>query len=337
MAKRYKPVPKTQEEISRKFQQPYDQERGNPNFSPNPNDSETGIPFNRGNKLSFKGDKVKPFKISLLDIDEAIFYYFENVIKPYIDQNGNRIKVPIIYATPEKWKSFRTDGFYRDKKGSIMLPLITVKRNTITKNRSIYNKLDSNSPLLNGTFQKRYSDKNFYDNFSILNNRIPVKQYYNVVVPDYVDIEYDCIMQTYYLEQLNGLIEAIEYASDSYWGEPERFKFKTRINTFSSDVEVSPDGERFAISRFSINVKGYLIPETVQKDLTSPKKYNSKAKLIIELETTSNEDIFNSNIQKLNDGRTREERSIDGRISSLGEVEPGREVKTVEPNQQIRE
>ena len=50
MAKIRKPIPKTQREISIEQKQAFDTERGNPNAKINPNESETGIPFNRSTK-----------------------------------------------------------------------------------------------------------------------------------------------------------------------------------------------------------------------------------------------------------------------------------------------
>ena len=38
---------------------------------------------------------------------------------------------------------------------------------------------------------------------------------------------------------------------------------------------------------FNIRLRGYLIPDTIQKDLASTKKYNSKAKVTITTETVS--------------------------------------------------
>ena len=87
-------------------------------------------------------------------------------------------------------------------------------------------------PNLYTSWQKSYNVKNMYSNFNILNNRVPTKQYIANVVPDYVTLTYSCIIQTYYVEQLNKIIEAINYASDSYWGNPERFKFKALIDSF---------------------------------------------------------------------------------------------------------
>ena len=59
---------------------------------------------------------------------------------------------------------------------------------------------------------------------------------------DYVTLTYSCIIQTYYVEQLNKIIEAINYASDSYWGNPERFKFKAsnRQLCYSNRVTTKP-------------------------------------------------------------------------------------------------
>ena len=84
-----KPIPKTQKEISVSQQVPFDQEVGNPNLTNE---------INRGKQISFKGDTVKPFSIGIQDIDESIFYYFKNVIKPFVLQNGERLEVPVIYG-----------------------------------------------------------------------------------------------------------------------------------------------------------------------------------------------------------------------------------------------
>ena len=336
MSEYRKPIPKSQREISEGLQEPFDRHRGNPNTKVNPNESETGIDFNRSTKLSFKGDKSKPFSIGLQDLDEAVFYYFQNVIQPFVYQNGERRNVPIIYGAPERWKSFQKDGYYRDKGGAVMLPIIVIKRDSVAKDRSVANKLDANMPSLYGSFTKSFNPKNFYSNFSALNNRIPTKQFHAIAVPDYVTIEYSCIIQTYYMEQLNKLIESIEYASDAYWGDPERFKFRAFIDNFTTATELTEGQDRLVKGSFNIRLRGYIIPEVLQKDLNSIKKFNSKSKIIIQMETTSNTDIFDPNVTKLRDGRTRKDREVDGRINSVGEITPGREVQNPDPGAELR-
>lgn len=121
MAEKYRrPIPKSQREISEGLQTPFDAKMGNPNKSNEnkqfPPENEANIPFNRSTQMSFKDDTTKPFTVGLKDIDESIMYYFDNVIRPFVIQNGERIAVPIIYGSPERWKSMQKDTYLRDKK-----------------------------------------------------------------------------------------------------------------------------------------------------------------------------------------------------------------------------
>jgi hypothetical protein len=291
-----KPIPKSQKQISNDQVEPYvfpetGESLGNPNIPSNFNQftptNQSGIDFNRSLQMSFKGDSVKPFTIGLQDIDESIMFYFQNVIRPFVYQNGVRIEVPVIYGSPEKWKSVQKDGYYKDKNGAIMSPLIMFKRDTMDKNRSLTNKIDANTPHLYTSWKKTYNPKNAYSNFSVLTNRIPVEQFVVNVVPDYVNLTYSCVIQTYYVEQLNKIIEAVNYASDSYWGDPERFKFKASIDSYSTVVEMSDNSNRIVKGTFTIKLFGYMIPDTVQKEVTALKKFNSKAQVVIGLETVN--------------------------------------------------
>jgi len=292
-----KPNPKSQLEISTNQAEPYvfpdtGESYGNPNIPSNFNqftaNNQSGIPFNRSEKMSVKDDTYKQFVVGLQDIDEAIMYYFQNVIRPFVYQNGVRIEVPVIYGSPEKWKSVQKDGYYKDRNGAIMAPLIMFKRDTMEKNRSLTNKLDANHPNLYTAWAKTYNPKNDYSNFNVLTNRVPVKQFVVNVVPDYVNLTYTCAIQTYYVEQMNKIIEAINYASDSYWGDPERFKFKASIDSYSTAIEMSDNSNRIIKGTFTIKLFGYIVPDTIQKDVTAVKKYNSKAQVIIGLETVNN-------------------------------------------------
>jgi hypothetical protein len=273
------PVPKTQREISVEQHKAFDTEVGNPNYA-------NGV--NRGDQLSFTGDSVKPFSIGIQDIDEAVFYYFQNVIKPFVLQNGERIEVPIIYGSPEKWASFQKFGYFRDSQGRIMMPIIMFKRDNIEKVRSVSNKLDANNPNNISIARKKYSNKNAYDNFSALNNVIPQKVNYAVVIPDYITVTYSCAINTYYMDQLNKIVEAIEYASDSYWGDPSRFQFRAMIDSFAIKNELADKEERTVSSTFSIKLNGYIIPDVPQKDMNALKKIPDVVKITVTEQITNN-------------------------------------------------
>ena len=284
------PIPKTQREISVSQHTSTDPQMGNPNSD------YASVNNNRALNTSFKGDTVKPFSIGIQDIDEAILYYFVEVIQPFVIQNGQRLSVPVLYASPEKWKSMQKDGYYRDAKGAPMYPLIVFKRDTITKNRTIANKLDANGPNNFGVFTKKYSIQDAYSNFHVLNNRTPEKTYYATIMPDYVTIEYSCTIFTYYIEQLNKIVEAINYASDAYWGDPQRFKFQARIDSFNTVSELSDNAERAVKSTFNIKLYGHLIPSILQKDINAIKKFTDKTKVIFSLEATTNAAILSGEV-----------------------------------------
>ena len=313
MARPRKPIPKTQRQLSLEQQEAFKGienrgDSGNPNLSDgnfNANVQSTGIEFNRSKEMSFKDDDTKQYSVGIQDIDEAVFYYFKNVIKPFVIQNGDRREVPVIYGAPERWKSFQRDGYYRDKSNAIMLPIIVIKRDTITKDRTVANKLDANSPNLNGVWQSKFSSDNFYDNFSTLNNRKPVKIFYAVAQPDYVTMEYSCLIQTYYMSQLNKIIEACEYASDAYWGDPNKFKFRAFIDSFTTATELVQNQDRLVKGTFGIRLRGYIIPNTIQKELNSLKKYNSRAKVTITNEVVRDMRDLNPLRDPTTDGRKR--------------------------------
>jgi len=273
------PIPKSQKEISVSKQVPYDITRGNPNDI---------VDDKRGNVLSLKDDKVKPFTIGIQDIDESIMYYFKNIIKPSVIQNGERVEVPIIYGSPERWKSVQKDGYYRDAGGKMMMPILMFKRGSIEKVRNVTNKVDANNPHNFEVYRKSYSNKNTYDNFNILTNVKPEITNHIVVVPDYINITYNCVISTYYMDQLNKIIEAVEYASDAYWGDKTRFQFKAMIDSFDTITELTDSVERTVKCNFAIKLNGYIIPDTLQKDLNSIKKYNTPTKISISINESEN-------------------------------------------------
>ena len=207
MAKILKPLPKNTSEVLQEAFVPYDN-----TISKIPTNNV--FTKNRGKEISVKNKPRKDFSVSLEDHDAVIKYYFENTIKPTVIQNGTRISVPIIYGSPERWKSVQSDGVYRDKEGKIMAPIIMFKRDTLEKNRSLGNKLDGNKVQNYQVFETRFNQKNQYDRFSVITNRQPSKEYIMSVIPDYVTLTYSCAIFTDYVEQINPIIEAILDRSD---------------------------------------------------------------------------------------------------------------------------
>ena len=277
-------LPKTQEQISQ-------------DSITNYRNPDTGTQFqgkapldtskDRENQRRVDKDNVGTLKVGIKDIDEAIFYYFNNVLKPSVIQNGKNKNVPLIYGSPERWAAMQKDGYYRDKNGKMQAPLIVFRRDSIEKNRNLGNKLDGNRPINYGIFEKKFSSKNVYDKFGLLNNREPVKEYYAVAVPDYVNIVYTCIIFTDYMEQNNKIVEGINFASDSYWGDPSKFRFRAMIDNYSTSAELVQGNDRIVKTEFSINLLGHIITDTYNAELVNSKKIYSKSAVKINFESTT--------------------------------------------------
>ena len=232
-------------------------------------------------------ETVQTTLVGIKDIDEAIYFYFKEVLKPSVSQNGNLVNVPLVYGSPERWAAMQKDGFYRDKNGKMQAPLIVFRRTSIEKNRTLGNKLDGNAPHNYGVFEKKFSSRNVYDRFGLLNNRVPEKEYYAVAIPDYVNITYSCIIFTDYIEQNNKIVEGINFASDSYWGSPDRFRFRAMIDTYNTSSEVVQGNDRIVKTEFNINLLGYIITDAVNALNFNTSKYSSKTNVTFTGETTS--------------------------------------------------
>lgn len=236
-------------------------------------------------------EKIEPNvsipSIGLSDINDAVFYYFNNVLEPYIIRDGNKIKVPIIYASSELWNAVQKEGYWRDKNGKIICPFIILKRISLEKIRSIGNKLDGNKVNNFVCFKSRYNSKNQYTPMSVLNNNTPSEKIYTVPVPDYVKINYECVIVTNYREENDKMLEAIEYVSDSYWGNKDSFMFRTFVDSMSNSTEYGEDEERIAKSELSFSLYGYLLPnnEVRDKATNGTKQYYSISNVIITSET----------------------------------------------------
>lgn len=233
----------------------------------------TGAPnkqFNRANEVRRDNDAYQELSIGLFDLDFAIKYYFDEVLQPTVIEAGNIQKIPVMYGSPEKWKNMQADGYFRDINGKIQSPLISYKRSTVTKNKTMGSKVDGNYPQAYYTQEVTNSEASKYDQFSVLTNNAnkkPTKTFINTIIPDYVDVSYDVIIWTDYLESMNKIVESLIYTEGSYWGEQERFKFRSKIDSFTNITDLLQDVDRVVRTTFTLTLFGYIVPDTLAKNL----------------------------------------------------------------------
>lgn len=210
--------------------------------------------------------------IRLIDIDTTIAEYMEDTVIPDVVEHGNTIKVPLLYGNAERWAAARKEGYIRDQRGKIQIPLVMFKRNSINR--------DTNLPQFKEASVisafKKYSKTNRYDRFSVLNGNPPVMEHYNVSVPDYITLTYEVMIWTSFTEHMNKIVEAFQYATDRYWGKRDGYKFRTRIDSFDNQQEVGEGSERIIRTSFTLTVNAYLLPESDDSWPTVKKSYTPK-------------------------------------------------------------
>ena len=216
---------------------------------------------NRG--LDIKAEEPSRISISLVDIDTAIIKYMDEVIQPFVVQDDLKVSVPILYANPERWKNTRKDGVLRDTRGKLQIPLIMIKRDNIAKNE-LNNPI--NKYLERDFYSTSWNSRNKYDRFAIQNGIKESKRYISVMYPDFYDVEYSCMIWTEYQQQMNGLVEQISFEVENYWGDKNKYKFKTSVESYNNSVVLPQRSDRLVRSEFTLMVKAYLLPEiTVDK------------------------------------------------------------------------
>tara|TARA_R110002020_G_scaffold127669_2_gene286342 strand:- start:4699 stop:5646 length:948 start_codon:yes stop_codon:yes gene_type:complete len=233
---------------------------------------------NRGKTIVPGKDFTKNYSITLKDIDTAVLGHIKDVIKPKVQEANETIDVTVMYGNEERWKSVRKRGVMRDRNGSIILPLIMLRRTDIAKNTLSGQGFDHD---VQGKYAQvirnsHWSKDNRYSRFSVLTG---IKPNYESVVtgmPDFADITYEFVLWTNFIEQMNPLIETFVAQSNTYWGDSTEYKFLSSLDTITDATEMNADGERFVKSTFSITTNAYLLPEYLNSVITNKKSNMSK-------------------------------------------------------------
>jgi hypothetical protein len=253
----------------------------NPNFAPNPiqnnnNQSEVKKYYNRATATRRDTDTHKNLSITLMDVDSTIMYHLENNLRLQVVDNGEVVRIPIIYGNPERWVAMKKYGYLRDNQGKILLPAFMIRRKSVENNKDLM----TFNRYLQSEVMMSYSEKNKYDRFDLMNNGLfkskPTKQIYAVSLPNHIIATYECIIWTDFVDQNNKVLEQINYASKDYWGDRERFKFRARVDSYSVEQEVNDGEDRNVKTTFDIIVNAYLLNDNTVNSMSGIKNTTNK-------------------------------------------------------------
>ena len=250
----------------------------------------TTIRGNRETTITPGNNFSENYAITLKDVDTSILNHVKNVMKPRVKEANEVIKIPVYYGNEERWKSFRQRGVLRDKNNVLILPLIMLRRTEVARNDlsgQSYSH-DIKNEHINVVRNSRWSKDNQYDRFSVQQGVQPVYDVITTGMPNYSDVNYEFVLWTNFIEQMNPLVESFVDQSHTYWGDGTDNKFLCTIDNISDASEMNQDGERFIKSTFSVTTKAYLLPEYLNSVITNKvsnmKKFTTTSRVVFGME-----------------------------------------------------
>ena len=214
-------------------------------------------------------DLSKQYSITLKDIDTSIMSYIKNIIRPTVQEANEQVKVTVMYGNEERWKSVRKRGVMRDRNNALILPLIMLKRTAVEKSDMIPGyEHDIRRKYTEVVRKSGWSKDNRYSKFATQIGDMPVYENLVTSIPNFVNISYDFVLWTNFIEQMNPLIEAFMEYDKTYWGDKDTYRFISTLDSISDASEMEARGERFIKSTFSVTSKAYLLPEETNNIIT---------------------------------------------------------------------
>lgn len=160
-------------------------------------------------------EHVEYGNVTIETIDTAVHGWLDRTVDSHVeDQNGSRKKVPVLFASGERWAASRTRRAIRDTNGVLILPVLSVRRTGVDINQNM-----TSLGTEEGNFQvaKRVHKKtNVYKNAALLRTQSlqPMKDatVYEVTTipfPASCLVTYEMVIHTQYITQMNSIIEKI--------------------------------------------------------------------------------------------------------------------------------
>jgi len=283
----------------------------------------------RNTQIRRDKDTTKSIGITLYDIDFAVKSFIEQTMQLSVEDNGETVIVPVLYANSEKWASIQRNGYLKDKKGKTLVPIITFRRSAVNMKSEMRRNKVATTNQLGYVIKPKYSINSPYDKWSSLygNSDKTPQEYYVTPIPDYVDVSYDFIAWTEYQNQLNFLVEQFVYFTGQSFGERNSLKFATNVDSFTMEDNNTTGQDRVVRASFQITVHGYLLPKVAGNQVTTKRvvsmnkvKFGQESYRDIETPFSKNDAIYNSGqFRSLNTDERQRLEDLERRLKDFGE------------------
>lgn len=244
----------------------------------------------------YEGENHSEYTIpscGLEDVDKAVFNLYNKDLPFFYDLNGERKKIPVIFATGERFAVLRRKKPLTDKNDALILPLISIVRNSIDQ---VPSKGMSNNQMLPFVFKRKLSSKDLeyrqLNNFEELDN-VDIKkkdifkkntninsqqganihEVIEIPPPKYFGVTYEITFWASFTQQMNDMLGIM---MNAYTNNPgQQFKIESdKGYWFTAFVDSTlnqannysdfQDTERFTKYTLNLQATGYVIAPDIK-------------------------------------------------------------------------
>jgi len=262
----------------------------------------------------YEGDSNTDYVIpscGVEDLDLSIFNLFDKQIPIYYDLHGETKKVPVIFATGERFALLRRRRPIVDRNGALILPLISITRSSL---ENVPSKGIANNQMFPHIVTKRISEKDLEHrqnkNYEKLRNvngedleqepdislkpRLDRSIIETIEMPPvkYFGAMYEISIWSSFTQQMNNILETIMNAytlnpGQQFQLESEKgYKFSAFVDgSISQDTNYAEftDAERYIKYNMTISATGYIIAPNILGGKTALRSHLSAPQVTFEI------------------------------------------------------
>ena len=258
-------------------------------------------------------DIIKYEASTLETIDTGLYEWVKDFLDIHTQTNKGMFKVPVLWLGTERVWQIKNDQRIRDKVGKLILPLMTINRDSVDKDPSFRGSFQANIKEINdyrgGATERskkinQKKTRNFQNSIANIstnykqttgkvkeNNQI-VYDNYTAPIPVYISIMYTVTLRTEYQQQMNDLLQPFVTTTgqiNSFIFEKDGHRYEAFIQAgfgMNNNTTNIGEEERMFETKVQIKVLGYLMGEGYTRSRPVNVRRENRAKIVITGERT---------------------------------------------------
>lgn len=149
--------------------------------------------------------------VQIRDVDQAVVDWFDKTVDARVQfPDGNLKKVPVIFSQGERWAAGRTA--FRDDQGVLILPVIAIRRTGISPDATMSSLgVQVDKIQISKQVNPKTNDLMNLEKLKVISNQLPydpvVYDVWSIPFPDRVISNYEMVIQTQYIGQMNVILQ----------------------------------------------------------------------------------------------------------------------------------